>query len=344
MKIALINNLYFPYNRGGAEVIVAKQVNKLKKSGHQVFLITTKAKNHLEKNTDEKIYYINSNYYNLNKIPKFLRLFWHLNQFLKYKTNKKIREILKKEKPDIVITHNLLGLSWQIPLILKRLNIKHYHFLHDIQLLHPSGLMIYKQENIINSLIASFYQSILRKFFNNCYKIISPSKWLLNLHLQKNFFSLSKKETKLNFDLGDVNISWPNDLNNFIFVGQLEKHKGIYFLLNFFKNNSNLKLTVVGDGSLKKELLSYEKKYKNINYLGKLKKEAVAQQLKTHDTLILPSLCYENSPTVIFEAISQNTPVIASKLGGIIELKELFNLRLFEPNNFDSLKKEIAQN
>ncbi len=343
MKIVLINNLYFPYNRGGAEAIVAEQINNLKKSGHQVFLITTKTKSSLEENTDEKIYYINSNYYNLSKIPKFFRIFWHLHQFLKFKTNKKIRNILKKEQVDIAITHNLLGLSWQIPNILKKQNIKHYHFLHDIQLLHPSGLMIYNHENIINSLSAKLYQFILRKLFKNCYKVISPSKWLLNLHLQKNFFKNSKKEIKLNFDLKAINISWSKNLNNFIFIGQLEKHKGILFLLNFFKNHLNLNLTIVVDGSLKKIVLNYEKNYKNINYLGKLKKEAVLKQLKKHDSLIVSSLCYENSPTVIFEAISQNTPVIASKLGGIIELKDIFNIRLFKPNNYSSLKKEILK-
>ncbi len=343
MKIALINNLYFPYNRGGAEVIVAKQIEKLKKSGHQVFLISTKAKNNLEENQDEKIYYINSNYYNLSKIPKFFRLFWHLNQFIKFKTNKKIKNILKEEKPDIVISHNLLGLSWQIPIILKKLNIKHYHFLHDIQLLHPGGLMIYNQENLINTWPAKLYQFFLRKAFNNCYKVISPSKWLLDLHQQKNFFSKSKKEVKLNYELKNINISWPRKLNNFLFIGQLEKHKGIIFLLKFFKDHPSSNLTIVGDGNLKKEVLCYEKKYQNINYLDKLKKEAVLKQLQIHDSLIVPSLCYENSPTVIFEAISQNTPVIASELGGIVELRDICNIRLFKPNDYSSLKKEILK-
>ena len=37
MKIALINNLYFPYNKGGAEKIVEKQIQKLKNSGHEAF-------------------------------------------------------------------------------------------------------------------------------------------------------------------------------------------------------------------------------------------------------------------------------------------------------------------
>lgn len=343
MKIALINNLYFPYDKGGAEKIVEKQIQKLKNSGHEVFLITTKPKNKKKENTNINTYYLNSNYYNLNKIPKPLRLFWHINQFFKFSTNNKIKEVLKNEKADIAITHNIIGLSWQIPLILKKLNIKHIHYLHDIQLLHPSGLMIYKQESIINSMLAKLYQALLRKRFNKLHKVISPSKWLLDIYTNKNFFKNSKLELKLNYEIKNINITWPKNPQNFLFIGQLETHKGIIFLINFFKKHPQFNLTILGDGSLKKQIENTSNTQKNINYLNKLKKEALLEQLRNHDALIVPSLCYENSPTVIFEAISQNTPVIASKLGGIIELKDLFKLRLFEPNNLESLKHEILK-
>ncbi len=343
MKIALINNLYFPYDKGGAEKIAEKQILKLKKAGHQVFLISSKPKKSIETNNQEKVYYINSNYYNINKIPKSLRIFWHLNQFLKFRTNRKIKGILKMEKPDIVITHNIIGLSWQIPEIIKKLNISHIHYLHDIQLLHPSGLILLNNESIINTKLAKLYQNITRKLFSKTDKIISPSQWILDTHTKKNFFKNSKLEVRLNYELNNINITWPRDLKNFLFLGQLEKHKGILFLLNFFKKNPQYNLTIIGDGSLRNKLENEIKNYSNINYLGKFKKKEILKKMKEHDSLIVPSLCYENSPTVIFEAISQNTPVIASNIGGITELKNLFRLRLFEANNYKSLEMEILK-
>jgi len=45
------------------------------------------------------------------------------------------------------------------------------------------------------------------------------------------------------------------------------------------------------------------------------------------DCVIAPSLCYENAPTVILEAMSQNVPVIASCLGGVGELIKIENLK-----------------
>mgnify|MGYP007077492550 CR=1 FL=1 len=40
MKVCLINAIYKPYTRGGAEVLSEKIVQGLKSQGHEVFVIT----------------------------------------------------------------------------------------------------------------------------------------------------------------------------------------------------------------------------------------------------------------------------------------------------------------
>jgi len=42
------------------------------------------------------------------------------------------------------------------------------------------------------------------------------------------------------------------------------------------------------------------------------------------DVLIVPSLCYENTPTVIYEALAHGIPVIVSDQGGMKELVETY--------------------
>ena len=145
MKICLINNLYKPYNRGGAERIVELIAAGLQGARHEVFLITTKPIGRKQKaeSRKQKVYYINALYYNLNKLPKILRLFWHLCDMFDIGSYFKVKAILKKEKPDVVMTHNLKGVGYLIPSVIKNLGIKHIHTLHDIQLLHPSGLMMH---------------------------------------------------------------------------------------------------------------------------------------------------------------------------------------------------------
>ena len=56
----------------------------------------------------------------------------------------------------------------------------------------------------------------------------------------------------------------------------------------------------------------------------------------------MPSLCYENSPTVIYESLSNGVPVIASDIGGISELiKENINGFTFEPGNKENFLKVL---
>lgn len=326
MKFCIINNLYFPFSRGGAEKIIETQVQELKNAGNEVFIITTRPYFQSVKNNSLKVYYLPSFYFNLAQIPIFIRLFWHFYDALDLVTAWRIKTILSQEKPDEVITHNLKGVSFLIPRILKKLKIKHTHTLHDIQLIHPSGLMFFQQEEKINNLSAKLYQFLTRSLFNSPDKIISPSKWLLDIHKNKDFFKSANCEVKINSakTVSKKRKVKNNKLviSNYLFVGQIEKHKGIELLLKVFSRleDSQNKLKIVGDGSQLKRLQKEYGQNQNIQFTGRLDKSGVEREMRNSDCLIVPSLCYENSPTVIYESQAIGLPVIASKLGGIPEL------------------------
>ena len=77
MKICLVNNLYDPYQRGGAENITKIIAQNLKKQNHNVFIITTKPSfSSLNKKEQEEIYFLNSFYFYLNRLPLILRFVW----------------------------------------------------------------------------------------------------------------------------------------------------------------------------------------------------------------------------------------------------------------------------
>jgi len=197
MKICLINNLFTPFSRGGAERIVEITAEEFKRSGHDVFIITTRPRGKiaLTKNKKkEKVYYLPSYYVNSQEIREFFRLCLHILSFVDILTFFKVKSILKREKCDLAITHNLLGLSFLIPLAIKLNGIRHIHTIHDIQLLHPSGLMIFGREGIINTPQAKIYQCLTRFFFRSAQLVISPSNWLLELHTERLFFIKAKKK------------------------------------------------------------------------------------------------------------------------------------------------------
>lgn len=327
MKIVIINNLYPPYNKGGAETIIVNMVKKLENSGHEVFVISSSPKESYQGNN---VYYIKSPYQKLKDKSTTEKLFLYLQN----KQSKEIKEILIKEKPALVVTHNLLGLGFKTAKIISDLKIVHKHYLHDIQLLHPSGLMYYKKENIINSPQAKIYQYLNKQYFKNTIEVISPSKWLIELHQAKGFFKDAKTIIrKPEIRIEKINIA--KDENLCLFVGQIEPHKGIKELLSAFEDIKDKRLELVGDGSLKGQNKD------NIKFLGRLNRGETLNKIAEANLLIVPSICYENYPTVILEAQALGTKVIGSKLGGISEL--LQEDEMFEPMNINSLKDKIKE-
>jgi glycosyltransferase involved in cell wall biosynthesis len=332
MKIALANNLYFPYNRGGAEKVVSDIIADLKKTGHEVFLIATYPPHRPKPEPgDLKIYWLKSNYYNLGGKNFLNRVIWQISNLIAGRKYRLIKKILEQEKPDLLLTHNIMGLGFRLPKLVKRLKITHEHFLHDVQLLHPSGLMMVGQEKKIDSLPAKLYQNIIRHYFASPRRVISPSHWLLEQHRQRGFFPDSQLSiqpwsvNKQNTDANQRPPLNPNNQKNLLFVGQIEAHKGILFLIDAWKKlpdfyKSRGHLIIVGDGSQLKNIESLAQDEQSIEMRGRLEAGALTDTLKSSHYLIVPSLCYENSPTIITQAQELKLPIIASRLGGIPEM------------------------
>jgi glycosyltransferase involved in cell wall biosynthesis len=85
----------------------------------------------------------------------------------------------------------------------------------------------------------------------------------------------------------------------------------------FLKDDFSAELLVVGSGSQEQEIKEISRECREIKILGKKNSAEVAELMLNADCLIVPSFCYENSPTVIYEAAASGLPVIASHLGGI---------------------------
>ena len=301
---------------------------------------------------NDKIYYLRglaAVYYHLASLPIFLRFIWQLGNLFNFASYFQIKKILAREKPDLVMTHNLLGIGFLTPLAIKQLKIRHFHFLHDVQLLHPSGLIIYGKEKIINDFPAKIYQAITRSFFGSPEKVISPSAWLLREHSSRNFFKSSEKiilpnpppETKQGAE--NPAATEQNKKFRFLYVGQLENHKGVHFLAETFAglNSDSAELVIAGDGSQFAKIKKIGGTGKNIRMLGRISREEVLAIMSQADCLVVPSLCYENAPSVIIEAFTAGLPVIASRIGGIPELLNNQTDLMFTPGDAKELTARL---
>ena len=110
-----------------------------------------------------------------------------------------------------------------------------------------------------------------------------------------------------------------------LFVGRLVGQKGINFLLEAVnilqkKYKKIIRVAIVGDGPLKKELIKMceELKIKNsVEFLGF--QRDVDQIMRSSRVLVLPSR-YEGFGLVLLDAMKNKLPIIATNVGGIPEI------------------------
>lgn len=333
MKILLLNNLFIPYQRGGAERIVELSAQEFKDAGHSVKIVCTYPKHARKKDTErEDVFYLPSNYYHLSEKSFVYRFFWQIINLFNFTQARRLQKILKQEKPDLIIAHNLMGLGGFIPKIIKKQGSKLILTLHDIQWLHPSGLLYFGEEKIIDILPAKIYQFLgkcLLKSGPQNTQIIAPSAWLLNLYQKRGFFKNQICTVIPNPLAINKNITQSRQ-KQFLFIGQAGHHKGLDLFLKAAASFPAYTFAVIGE-HLEKSLSN------NVKFLGRLSSLEVNTELAQSLALIVPSRCYENSPTVIYEAQQTETPVIAAALGGIPELIDRWGGLLFEPDNLNSL-------
>ena len=106
----------------------------------------------------------------------------------------------------------------------------------------------------------------------------------------------------------------------FLFVGRLEKIKGVQTLLPVFRNYAHADLLVAGTGTYEVELRRLAEGMSNVVFLGALG-QARLQEFYRHAIVVLvPSICYEVFGIIILEAYRQRTPVIVRALGGLEEV------------------------
>lgn len=133
------------------------------------------------------------------------------------------------------------------------------------------------------------------------------------------------------------------NISHIAFVGSLVKRKGVDVLVKAFRNirRQDIRLLIVGDGPLRKELIPSASGDPRIEFLG-YKKNGI-EYIKASDVFVLPSV-YEGLPNVIIEAMAVGTPVIASNVSGIPELiEDGVNGLLVKPGDPEGLGNAIIR-
>ena len=177
------------------------------------------------------------------------------------------------------------------------------------------------------------YSSLMATAITNVDAFIAPSLTSQRKHEQMGFNAriehlpnfVSLPETPVStIDESDACVG---NESYFLFVGRLEKLKGLHTLIPAFQRYSKAQLWIAGTGSEEPQLRDLAQGHPNIRFLGYRSGRALQDLYRRAVAVIYPSVNFQpgctqtangnGAPLVIMEAFSQQTPVIVSNCGRI---------------------------
>lgn len=352
MKILVFSSRYLP-EIGGVQNVVSDLVNEFKNAKDTVEVISAININDFVKSKlkkfilgffyFKKIEYLvgTKNYKVYLSIPRgffgFLSFFVRFPFSILY-----LRHIIKRKKYDIINAHFLDDslVYFYFATLFKRMPI----------ILNIHGNEIHKFSS------SGFYKYFYKKILNKS-KAIIVNSFYMKSELIKKYPKIKINKIKIISNGIDISESFKtinkNTKSYFLFVGRLDKKKGIEILLKAFANVSNSikkELYIVGGSSgekkhgslLVQELQSKYKQFPKIHFLGRIPRNEVIKKMRNAYFTVFPSI---NEPfgIVAIESMYCATPFIASS-GGFVEIAKMTNAGIiFKTNNIKALSSVLLR-
>lgn len=128
----------------------------------------------------------------------------------------------------------------------------------------------------------------------------------------------------------------------FLFIGRVERIKGLDVLLKAFELMPDMNLKIAGTGI---DLEKYEKLHlENVEFLGFLERHELVKCLASAKAVIVPSQWYETFGMIIAEAYAAHKPVIVGNIGNISELVDEMKTGLkFKYDSVEDLATKVRK-
>ncbi|MEM3365814.1 MAG: glycosyltransferase family 4 protein [Candidatus Methanomethyliaceae archaeon] len=302
MKVALCSDYFYP-KIGGITTHIENLAKSLEERGHNVIIITRKAK------FDDKEHGLN-----VIRIESFFKS----SRTLDLPNTLKIEKILKNETPDVIHAHHAFSpLSLFSLSIGKKLGIKTVLTNHSIQFLHDFDA-IWKPSSILLFPIT--------QLINNADHIIAVSH--VAAHFMRYFTPKNIEVIPNGVNVNDfAPVTKEFDGKSILYVGRLVYRKGLHKLLRIMEyithENREAYLTIAGSGNLSpflKAMIRTLNLGENITIKEKPTKSELIKLYQKANVFVMPSIYGESFGIVLLEAMASKTPVVAADQGGISEI------------------------
>jgi len=341
MRFCMITTFYPPYNFGGDGIFVQRLSNELARRGHHVEIVHCTDAYRLLAGHDpapEPADHPNLVVHRL-KSP-----FGFLSPLATQQTGRplfkaaQLREILAQGF-DVINFHNISLVGG--PQVLEfGAGIKLYT-LHEYWLVCPTHTLFKfnrapcRDPQCLRCVLAHRrppqlwrYTGLLQSAVRHVDCFISPSRFTQEIHHQMGLdipmvhipYFVPELPPASAADAGAAANEVQAPQPYFLYVGRLEKIKGLHTVLPVFRAYPQARLLVAGRGSDEALLKKMAGDAPNITFLGRLSHEQLGPLYRGAAAVIVPSVNYEVSPLVIFEAFQHGTPVIVRDIGGMPQL------------------------
>lgn len=277
---------------------------------------------------------------------------------------KAMREILRREKPDVVNVHNLYPFISPAALFeCRKVGVPVVMTTHNFRLICPTGLFIrngmpceqcLKRGNEWNCVRynceANFLKSIgyaarnaVARYTGAYRKCVDRFACITDFQRQKLIAAgYDAKKISVIPNFLTVEDSYVREVGTYVaYCGRISAEKGVDLILEVARRNPNIPFRLAGVVRENEHIGSLPA---NCELVGYLSGEDLVRFYRHAAFFVLPSRCYEGFPMAILEAAQYGKPAVGPDHGGFTEIigkGEKTIGRLFVPNQVDDLERQI---
>lgn len=383
MRIALVTHKFPPNSFGGVESYTQTLAQSLVASGHAVSVFYRDDGDGIEFRDGWQatrpfgVWRVGRRFAASTADPAHL----FFDTFLNSDIEASFVRFLSETRPDLVHFQHLMALSVRLPVLVQRAGIPMLLTLHDYwfrcansQLLWPDGQLCRGKLGGLNCvrcatvrpewwvlramspLLALLFQCrdfLARRAALKIGYFISPSRFLRDQYLAVGFPEKQFHVLENGLDVAHLRSFERKPAQDGVlritFIGTLARHKGVHILVEAMRGlpPERIRLRVIGNPAMFPDYaarLSATADTANTVFQPPVPNALVGQVLAETDLLAIPSLWYENSPVVIQEAYAAGVPVLASRLGALVEkVRDGVDGLLIRPGNAQAWRAAFEQ-
>lgn len=347
MKIIIAHNSYILH--GGEDVMAEQEANLLRENGNSV-VEYRRSNREIEKRS-------------MGGLSLLLQTVWASD------SRRDLRELLRREKPDLAHFHNtFMMISPSAYYACKEYGVPVVQTVHNYRLLCLRGDLFrggkiceecvgktvpyagmryrcYHGSLSHSAAVASMLLAhrALRTWERKVDLFIAPSAFLAGKLVQGGI-PAEKIVVKPNFAALDTSEKAGRDDRYAIYLGRLSPEKGVRSLIAAWQKIKDLRLLIVGAGPEEDYIRATirERNLRNVEMTGPQTRDSAVALLKSAAFLVFPSQWHEPFGLVAVEAFASGVPVIAARAGAISEIvQDGHSGLLFAPGSTDELVRKV---